>query len=177
MSTFTKINCLCVLMFLSVTGYAQDVKMYSDTTPSAEEMGTILFSRPQQSDGMIMRSISFVPHTQNPAIGLPIKFGFDSAQILEQSIPFVDEIGRMLNLPDYANNKLVIEGHTDSRGSEQYNRSLSKRRANAVKHYLMETHRIASNQLVVTGLGESRPLSGISTHSSINRRVQFRQAP
>ena len=83
----------------------------------------------------------------------------------------------MLNLPSFANNKLVIEGHSDARGSEEYNRSLSKRRANAVKKYLMENYNIDANKLFVMGLGESQPLSGMTPFSSMNRRVQFRKAP
>jgi len=165
-------------MLFYINVYAEEVKMYSDTRPSAEEMGDFLFSSsPQESSGIKMRSIKFVTHKQNPALGLPIKFGFDSDQILVESKPLVDEIGRMLNLPSFANNKLVIEGHTDAKGSEKYNRLLSKRRAIAVKNYLMENYDIASNKLFVTGMGETQPLSGVTPYSSTNRRVQFRQAP
>jgi len=177
MSIFKKFSISLILLFFYINANAEEVKMYLDKKPSAEEMGAFLFSSPQQSSDIKMRSINFVSHKQNPALGLPIKFGFDSAQILVESISLVDEIGRMLNLPSFANNKLVIEGHTDARGSEEYNRSLSERRANAVKRYLMENYNIDANKLFVTGLGESQPLSGMAPVSSMNRRVQFRKAP
>ncbi len=176
MSIFKKFSFGLMLMCLCINANAEEVKMYSDKQPSAEEMGKFLFSKPQQSGDVKMRSINIVSHKQNPALGLPIKFAFDSDEILVESKPLVDEVGRMLNLPDFANNKLVIEGHTDARGSEKYNHQLSKRRAVAVKRYLMENYNIAANKLFVTGLGESQPLSGVTPYSAMNRRVQFRQA-
>jgi len=177
MSILKKVSCSLILVFFYINASAEEVKMYTDIKPSAEEMGEFLFANPPQSSDVKMRSIKFVSHKQNPALGLPIKFGFDSDQILVESKPLVDEIGRMLNLPSFVNNTLVIEGHTDTRGSERYNRMLSKRRAIAVKKYLMENYNIASNKLFVTGMGESQPLSGVTPYSSMNRRVQFRKAP
>ncbi len=177
MSVVSKIGFTMVFLLASINIYAEEVKMYSDTKPSAEEMGQYLFSSPQQSGDVKMRSINFVSHKQNPALGLPIQFGFDSDEILQASRPLVDEVGRMLNMPEFAANKLVIEGHTDARGSEKYNYLLSKRRANAVKKYLMERHNISADKLFVSGFGESQPLSGIPAFSAENRRVQFRKAP
>ena len=83
----------------------------------------------------------------------------------------------MLSSPDYANEKLLIEGHTDSKGSDQYNQYLSEKRAESVKKYLRENFNIASNRLFVTGMGESQPLNNVKSSSSANRRVQFRRAP
>ncbi len=177
MSIFKKTSLTLIIMFTSINLYAEEVKMYSNTKPSAEEMGEYLFSSPQQSGDVKMRSINFVSHKPNPALGLPIQFGFDSDEILQDSRPLVDEVGKMLNMAEFADNKLVIEGHTDARGSEKYNYLLSKRRANAVKKYLMEKHNIAANKLFVSGFGESQPLSGIPAFSAENRRVQFRKAP
>ena len=196
MSIFKQISCGFFLVFLHINGHAQGVKMYSDKAPSAEEMGSILFSNSlsempaTKSDGIKMRSISFgksknSPQTlpepiaakqQSSAIGLPIKFAYNSSEILEGSKSFLNEIGRMLSLPDFSSERLVIEGHTDAAGSEQYNRYLSERRAQSVKNYLRNHFNIAANRLFVTGMGESQSLAGVDPFAAANRRVQFRKA-
>ncbi len=198
MFIFKKIGvCLfAVLLLWQFNVSAQGVKMYSDNAPSAEEMGNILFSNQpvKKPAGIKMRSISFgkpkpapsaaeqttpvvAEQSSNSTIGLPIKFGYNSADVLSESKPFLNEIGRMLSLPNFKNERLVIEGHTDAGGSEEYNRYLSERRAESVKKYLRQNFDIASNRLFVSGMGESQPLKGVDPYASVHRRVQFRKAP
>ena len=191
MSTFKKVSFSWVLaLFVWQAANAQAVKMYSDKAPSAEEMGSILFSNQpaeMKPAGIKMRSISFgkpknlpepkVVSQQSSTIGLPIKFGYNSSEILNESKPFLNEIGRMLSLPDFSGEKLLIEGHTDASGSENYNRYLSERRAESVKNYLRNNFNIASNRLFVTGMGESQSLPGVDPFAAVNRRVQFRKSP
>ena len=191
MSTFKKVSFSWVLaLFVWQAANAQAVKMYSDKAPSAEEMGSILFSNQpaeMKPAGIKMRSISFgkpknLPEPkavsqQSSTIGLPIKFGYNSSEILNESKPFLNEIGRMLSLPDFSGEKLLIEGHTDASGSENYNRYLSERRAESVKNYLRNNFNIASNRLFVTGMGESQSLPGVDPFAAVNRRVQFRKSP
>lgn len=182
-----------VLMLWQFNASAQGVKMYTGKAPSAEEMGSILFSnQPVQKTGDIkMRSISFgkpkaaptpaefdtpAVAEQSSTIGLPIKFAYNSAQVLGESKPFLNEIGKMLSLPDFANERLIIEGHTDAGGSEKYNRFLSERRAQSVKKYLRQNFSIAANRLSITGMGESQPLPDVNPYAAVNRRVQFRKA-
>jgi len=174
--------------------YADNVKMFTDHRPSAEEMGNLLFSEPSAEKSLDtpvkkirMRSISFgkvkqaAPETvSEPAanvIGLPIKFAYNSTNILSESMPFLDEVGKMLNLQQYAGEKLVVEGHTDARGPANYNLDLSIKRAEAVKDYLASHFQIAAARLLVRGKGESNPLPGISPFNGANRRVQFYKAP
>jgi OmpA-OmpF porin, OOP family len=182
---------------------AEQVKIY-DHPPSAEEMGRVLFGQgseesqePEESPNIKMRSISFgkkespkpkepVRHnksegnretsTKLTSIGLPIQFAYNSDQILEESTPFLEEVGKMLTLEEYANKRLVVEGHTDSAGSDSYNKALSQRRANAVKHYLSTNFSISASRLQARGLGESKPLPGYSPDDEANRRVQFYSA-
>ncbi len=192
-----KMSCslFLVLLFWQINANAQEVKMYTGSAPSAEEMGKILFSSQPSTmkpEGIKMRSINFGKSTnsqqelpkqaaqasqQDSAVGLPIKFGYNSAEILEDSKSFLNEIGRMLSMPDFASEKLVIEGHTDASGSDKYNMYLSERRAESVKEFLRNNFNIASNRLFVTGMGESQPLQGVAPHAPVNRRVQFRKAP
>ena len=183
---------LLLALSISVNAHAGKVQMFSDRTPSAAEMGNILFSGSSASTynsrTVKTRSISFGKKVNAESmvseslpkadtIGLPIKFGYNSSQILAESRPFLDEIGKMLSLEDFSQEKLVIEGHTDASGSDRYNRYLSERRAQSVRKYLVNNYQIASARLFVTGKGESTPLEGFSAYNGINRRVQFYKAP
>jgi len=76
-------------------------------------------------------------------------------------------------LSKYPNRSTVIEGYTDSIGSEEYNQGLSQRRADAVKAYLTD-HGVSSRQLTASGKGESSPVgdNGTVTGRQQNRRVE-----
>ena len=69
--------------------------------------------------------------------------------------------------------ELVLEGHTDSRGSDEYNNDLSARRAAAVKQKLSADYDIAADRISSVGYGESRPIASNETDQgrARNRRV------
>jgi peptidoglycan-associated lipoprotein len=70
-----------------------------------------------------------------------------------------------------------LEGHTDERGSREYNIALGERRAQAVRRALM-LQGVADNQLVTVSYGEERPAVEGADESAYakNRRVEFRPA-
>ncbi|MCD6224400.1 MAG: OmpA family protein, partial [Deltaproteobacteria bacterium] len=80
------------------------------------------------------------------------------------------ELGRVADvLIRYPQTSIRIEGHTDSRGSEQYNRILSEKRAGAVKNALV--HRgVSARRVQTVGFGESQPFS---SNDAMNRRVNI----
>ena len=75
-------------------------------------------------------------------------------------------------LNQYPDRTVEIEGHTDNVGSETSNQSLSERRANSVKSYLVQQG-ISSRRLIASGMGESQPLgdNDTATGRQQNRRV------
>jgi outer membrane protein OmpA-like peptidoglycan-associated protein len=85
-----------------------------------------------------------------------ILFDFDQANIR----PSAQEALANLNLllENYAEAPALISGHTDSKGSDQYNQDLSQRRAEAVKTYLVQTFGVNGDRLQTQGLGESDPV-------------------
>ncbi|EWY37991.1 membrane protein [Skermanella stibiiresistens SB22] len=104
------------------------------------------------------------------AFGFRINFAFNSAVIPAESFEYIDTVGQVLRgEPDVA---IVVEGHTDARGADQYNQSLSERRAEAVAKYLERKHQIPASRILVVGKGESEPLTG-NAFDDANRRVQF----
>ena len=86
------------------------------------------------------------------------------------------ELNRLADfIKAHPNLKIEIAGHTDNVGSEQYNLALSKKRANAVKRYLI-SQGCNPNQLITKGYGESKPVADNSTEEGkrLNRRVEFK---
>lgn len=190
MNTLTKTGftpaALLLMLMQGGDSFAGGVHMFTERAPSAQDMGRILFSR-SSAPPMKMRSIHFnaakaslPPPDQAAAadaVGLPIQFAYNSAEILEPSVPFLHEVGKMMEMAEYSGEKLMVEGHTDASGSEDYNQHLSERRAAAVKNYLLAHYRISGDRLFINGRGESSPLPGSNPFDPGNRRVQFYKAP
>jgi OOP family OmpA-OmpF porin len=101
-----------------------------------------------------------------------LNFATDSAEFGAEARGQLDEAVRVLN--QSPNMRVRVEGHTDSRGSESYNQSLSEKRANAVKQYLIGQG-ISAGRLESRGYGESSPIASNDTAEgqAKNRRVDF----
>ena len=132
-----------------------------------------------QDTGVKTRSIrvNTKKATDSPAsIAMPINFDYDSAEIRTNSKPFLDQVGLMMNIKNLSDQKIIIEGHTDATGSEEYNNYLSELRSRSVKEYLMSKYNISPDRLQITGKGETAILPGKNPKDPINRRVQFYRA-
>lgn len=102
-----------------------------------------------------------------------IQFAYDSADIEQVSFSLLDEIAQVLvDNPQIA--KVRIEGHTDKQGSAAYNRKLSKKRAAAVRAYLIDKG-VEGKRLVAEGYGPDRPIADGDDEAAheLNRRVEF----
>ena len=106
------------------------------------------------------------------AIIYGIYLDFDAATIRPDSEETLDRLLKAIKARP--NVKLVIEGHTDSEGSDAYNQTLSEKRAQSVVNWLV-AHGIASQQLSAKGFGESRPVAGNGRPDgrALNRRVEI----
>ncbi len=101
-----------------------------------------------------------------------ILFDLDSAAIRPESGPVLDEVlGVLKKEPAW---KVLIEGHTDSTGSDTHNQQLSQQRADSVKAYLVAGG-IPTGSLRTQGFGESRPVADNATElgRAHNRRVEL----
>jgi outer membrane protein OmpA-like peptidoglycan-associated protein len=107
------------------------------------------------------------------AFAFRINFRFDSAVIPADAYQYLDTVGTVLHSdPDVT---IVVEGHTDAKGSDAYNMKLSERRAKAVETYLVQKHRIEVSRIRAVGKGEGEPLV-VNPFDQTNRRVQFARA-
>ncbi len=102
-----------------------------------------------------------------------IFFDYDSDVILPASIPELEQVlNLMVQNPEI---RIEISGHTDSRGSDEYNLDLSLRRAEAVRDYLI-SRGIQKERLQTDGKGASKPLTDGNDEESLalNRRTELR---
>ncbi|ETR74382.1 MAG: OmpA/MotB domain containing protein [Candidatus Magnetoglobus multicellularis str. Araruama] len=88
----------------------------------------------------------------------------------------IDRISRVL--VEYPQTNIIVEGHTDSVGSETYNISLSEKRAIAVQNILTQKN-VSPSRISINGLGESQPRATNSTPEGRqqNRRVEVKVSP
>ncbi len=105
-----------------------------------------------------------------------IFFAFDSAALGGESTPVLERIRSTME--EHPELNIVVEGHTDSVGDEEYNQELSERRAQAVVRYL-EEHEIDGERMTAQGKGEAEPVADNDTPEgrAENRRVVLRVAP
>ncbi len=103
-----------------------------------------------------------------------VLFDFDKDNIRSLAQPELDKINRYLKLKPYK--KVIIEGHTDAKGSDSYNLDLSQRRANQVKRWLIEKYGVEGNKFTAVGKGEAFPVDTNETDEGRqrNRRVEFK---
>jgi OOP family OmpA-OmpF porin len=105
---------------------------------------------------------------------LEVTFDNNSSELRPESGDYLDRVAERLNELSYVTG--VIEGHTDSSGSDAYNQDLSERRARAVLDYLISKG-VAASRLTAEGLGESQPIADNATPEgrAQNRRVVLRR--
>jgi len=100
-----------------------------------------------------------------------VLFDTGRAELKPGADPTISQLAAFLG--EYAERSILIEGHTDSAGSEDYNLMLSEQRANAVLERLLEEG-VAADRIRTRGLGESSPVAGNETAAGRqqNRRVE-----
>lgn len=101
-----------------------------------------------------------------------ILFKTNSADLQPAAKANIEKLGTILK--KYADTNVLIEGHTDSTGTDTYNQGLSERRAQSVASYT-QSQGVAPNRFTVKGYGESQPVVSNSTADGRqqNRRVEI----
>jgi len=101
-----------------------------------------------------------------------VLFGFDQSNISADARTSLDKLVTVLNT--YSETDIEVQGHTDSKGSLAYNKTLSEQRASAVKNYLSGKG-IDRNRITINGFGETLPKYSNETEQgrTDNRRVEF----
>lgn len=150
----------------------------------------------QESDGF-KKSGDIIKHfkTSSKDSGLGALMGFEDHTVVKDRLAFnnilfnewsaeltrgeateqLREIGKALSSSDLGGCDFVVEGHTDPRGGLERNEKLSWDRAESVKKYLIENHKIDESRIKTQGFGYSRPRFPNDTQENMlrNRRVEL----
>ena len=127
--------------------------------------GTPIGELPGPKEGGVPDRETLATHT--------IYFDFDRSAIRQSEQSKLDAVATYLkNTP---NVQLLVEGHCDERGTEEYNRSLGERRAISAREYLLQKHGLSSERVTTTSFGEDKPASNEKTEEAYakNRRGEF----
>ncbi len=149
--------------------------------PSAEEITRALTPqaqpRPQlRSRGAGTRGIEVrepekpVP----PSIDLYINFKYDSADLEADAVIALEALATALKTPQLKDARILIIGHTDATGGDDYNQKLSERRADTVRRFLVSSHGIGTTRLQAMGRGKTQLKDPSRPGDGINRRVEVR---
>lgn len=178
-TAFALLSLLCTAA-LVFTAYAQQEGQFTDfrgrSDYTVEELGKALFpdagSEPRTRGIGPQRPQEAPP--EGSAVALNVLFEFNSDKVLPEYYPDIEKLGKALTLPQYADYRVRIEGHTDNVGSDRYNQLLSQKRAESVKRYLVQHFQLEPERLSITGYGKSNPITTNDTPEgrSKNRRVQ-----
>nr|WP_086937948.1 OmpA family protein [Thaumasiovibrio occultus] len=101
-----------------------------------------------------------------------VYFGFDSGKLTQEDVEKLQPIA--LRLREYPQSQLYVIGHTDSKGSAEYNQRLSVDRAASVAEYLEGYFNISESRIFIEGRGEEQPIATNETEEgrARNRRVE-----
>ncbi len=153
---------------------------------SKYEPGTYIVSAFAKGYERVDESFEVVKETHN-VLNIPLRqkiikigkvqFPYNSAVIKVESYPVLDDVVKKLRLKEEEAGfeKVIIEGHTSTEGTDEYNMKLSQKRAESVKVYLIKKG-FNAELLEPVGFGESRPLRDDEESDEakeMNRRVEF----
>jgi len=110
---------------------------------------------------------------EKPTVDLSIQFEFDSAKILPESKPLLDNLARAINSNELRGFAFMVEGYTDGVGLQSYNLRLSDQRAIAVLNYLATSGSVNRSRLKAVGKGSNDLLVPDRPDAAENRRVRI----
>ncbi len=101
-----------------------------------------------------------------------IRFNLNESSLTSTAKANLDKLVPVFK--DYNDTNIIIYGHTDSSGNDDYNMSLSVKRAESVKNYL-SSKGLSSSRFEIVGMGETEPIDTNDTKEGManNRRVEF----
>lgn len=181
MNTTTFLRPALVIALLAVCGgaYAQDsqdppsvdsiINSLKTDVPAVEQ-GQTRALRPGAAS--MSTAPAPAPVAKAASINMQINFDYNSAAISGSSERTMATLAKALSSPQLDGRKFTVIGHTDAKGSANYNKALSDRRAAAVRNYLMNNG-VAAARLKAMGKGESQLLNNDEPDAAENRRVEI----
>ncbi|MDD9980362.1 MAG: OmpA family protein [Gammaproteobacteria bacterium] len=158
------------------------VGAHAQSTPTEQEIIEALLPGTGGASGAVRtrsmsgdRGVSVSGGTESvPSIDLKVNFEFDSARLDNESMLTLDVLGRALSSDELKGQAIEIVGHTDAKGTVEYNDALSQRRAAAVVGYIVGKFAVDGSRIASKGMGERRLLDKAHPEAAENRRVEIR---
>jgi outer membrane protein OmpA-like peptidoglycan-associated protein len=102
-----------------------------------------------------------------------LSFDSGTSQIKPDNFDLLAKVEKAIDV--FPRSELIIEGHTDSHGGDDFNQKLSQERAESVQQYMINAMRIPTYRLIATGYGETRPVASNETEAgrARNRRIDI----
>src|SRR5262245_29884965 len=116
----------------------------ADAVPAADIVPTTEVAAVEQTS---------VAPGQELSVAMPIRFAYNSDVLADDAKETLDRVAEVLNDQLMQDKVILVEGHADAVGSDDYNLELSLRRAQAVQTYLVYTHQISAERLPFLGKG------------------------
>lgn len=112
-----------------------------------------------------------IPVEEVARVELLVNFDFDRSEVKAEYFDEIEEVTDFME--QYPDVVVELEGHTDSRGTEEYNQGLSERRATAVRQVMIDRFGISGGRITARGFGEGQPIATNDTDAgrAQNRRV------
>ena len=167
---------LIILCFLFIFGCAERKVYMPEGKPSGEvtqkeEKKEVEKQKPVEEETLSSAQISELIRKLQEQIK-DIHFDFDKYDIRQDDIPTLKKVATVLQ--KYPKLKVIIEGHCDERGTNEYNFALGQKRANSAKQYLI-TLGVPSSKIDIISYGEEKPLCNEHNEEcwQKNRRAHF----
>lgn len=107
-----------------------------------------------------------------PSLSMELQFDFNSSKLAASEEGKLSGVVTALKSERLSAKALEIVGHTDAKGSDDYNKKLSERRAAAVVDFLVKQG-VEPNRLKSVGMGKAKPKNADDPFAAENRRVEF----
>ena len=141
--------------------------------PSTEQVSKHLFPE-AECENAKYQCLAVKP-TSDRSIGMDVKFATGSSELTPEARAQLESLGKVLASRNgkLAPGEIVIEGHTDARGSADLNKKLSERRAESVVKHLVSTHGVDAKALKPVGKGKADLRDASKPDAEANRRVEL----
>lgn len=183
----TAITLLCMAALLSSCSTDDKKNDFLGDDASMVEGGSVADGYAYNEDGTrvtelnvgtnlsVVEALMSSPEFSDPASPLSkrtIYFEYDSSQVLNEFFPVIEAHAQYLMA--HPNQHIVLEGHSDERGTREYNIALAEQRAKAV-FKMMQLIGVMNNQVDIVSYGEEKPVAMGHDNGSfeLNRRVEI----